>query len=174
MSISLRKAQFALLAPNKNGLITLNNIRLALASNATEAMKESRIPAFLHWYFPLNGLGYQGMDYEEFCAASISVHQHESLNCWEKSVRHAYELFEMNKNRVIVIKELASGSQSLRILLQMLMEVESWKEALDYCKLIVLVYQSTSTVLQRVDAVDPKSRHKGKLETERAYCNQKV
>ncbi|CAH2053336.1 unnamed protein product, partial [Thlaspi arvense] len=56
----------------------------------------------------LNGLQYKGMDFEEFCAASISVHQHESLDCWEQSVRHAYELFEMNGNRVIVIEELAS------------------------------------------------------------------
>uniref|UniRef100_A0A1J3DF73 non-specific serine/threonine protein kinase n=1 Tax=Noccaea caerulescens TaxID=107243 RepID=A0A1J3DF73_NOCCA len=99
------KAQFAILAPNKNGLITLDNIRLALAANATEAMKESRIPDFLAL---LNGLQYKGMDFEEFCAASISVHQHESLDCWEQSVRHAYELFEMNGNRVIVIEELAS------------------------------------------------------------------
>ncbi|WZY95065.1 CDPK-related kinase 2-like [Brassica napus] len=99
------KAQFALLAPNKNGLITLDNIRSALASNATEAMKGSRIPDFLAL---LNGLEYKGMDFEEFCAASISVHQHESLDCWEQSVRHAYELFEMNGNRVIVIEELAS------------------------------------------------------------------
>lgn len=52
------------------------------------------------------------MDFEEFCAASISVHQHESLDCWEQSIRHAYELFEMNGNRVIVIEELASVSLS--------------------------------------------------------------
>ncbi|KAJ4897827.1 CDPK-related kinase 2 [Raphanus sativus] len=100
------KAQFALLAPNINGLITLDNIRSALAINATEAMKESRIPDFLAL---LNGLQYnKGMDFEEFCAASISVHQHESLDCWEQSVRHAYELFDMNGNRVIIIEELAS------------------------------------------------------------------
>ena len=107
----------------------------ALATNATEAMKESRIPDFLALvlilllsfvlvcllygfnkrfgvgnYEQLNGLQYKGMDFEEFCAASISVHQHESLDCWEQSVRHAYELFEMNGNRVIVIEELASVS----------------------------------------------------------------
>ncbi|KAG2306217.1 hypothetical protein Bca52824_025965 [Brassica carinata] len=99
------KAQFALLSPNKYGLIALDNIRTALASNVTEAMKESRIPDFLAL---LSGLEYKGMDFEEFCAASISVHQHESLDCWEQSVRHAYELFEMNGNRVIVIEELAS------------------------------------------------------------------
>ncbi|XP_009135614.1 CDPK-related kinase 2 isoform X1 [Brassica rapa] len=99
------KAQFALLAPNINGLITLDNIASALAINATEVMKESRIPDFVAL---LNGLQNKGMDFEEFCAASISVHQHESLDCWEQSVRHAYELFDMNGNRVIVIEELAS------------------------------------------------------------------
>ncbi|KAG2294450.1 hypothetical protein Bca4012_004461 [Brassica carinata] len=99
------KAQFALLAPNINGLITLDNITSALAINATEVMKESRIPDFLAL---LNGLECKGMDFEEFCAASISVHQHESLDCWEQSVRHAYELFDMNGNRVIIIEELAS------------------------------------------------------------------
>ncbi|KAG2315901.1 hypothetical protein Bca4012_066749 [Brassica carinata] len=99
------KAQFALLTPNINGLITLDNIRSALAINATEVMKESRIPDFLAL---LNGLEYKGMDFEEFCAASISVHQHESLECWEQSVHHAYELFDINGNRVIVFEELAS------------------------------------------------------------------
>ncbi|KFK35999.1 hypothetical protein AALP_AA4G064700 [Arabis alpina] len=99
------KTQFSLLAPNKNGFITMENIRLALASNATEAMKESRIPEFLAL---LNGLQHKGMDFEEFCAAALNVHQHESLDCWEQSVRHAYELFDKNGNRAIVIEELAS------------------------------------------------------------------
>lgn len=44
------------------------------------------------------------------CAAAINVHQHESLDCLEESIPHAYELFEKNGNRAIVIKELASVS----------------------------------------------------------------
>ncbi|CAH2036248.1 unnamed protein product [Thlaspi arvense] len=99
------KTQFSLLSPNKDGLITLENIRLALSRNATEAMKESRIPEFLAL---LNGLQNRGMDFEEFCAAAINVHQQESLDCWEQSIRHAYELFDKNGNRAIVIEELAS------------------------------------------------------------------
>ncbi|XP_010523218.1 PREDICTED: CDPK-related kinase 8 isoform X2 [Tarenaya hassleriana] len=98
------RTQFSLLTPGKPRLITLYNIR-ALSANATEAMKESRIPDFLA---SLNGLQYRGMDFEEFCAAAMSVHQHESLGCWEQSVRHAYEIFEKNGNRAIVIEELAS------------------------------------------------------------------
>ncbi|KAJ4867619.1 CDPK-related kinase 8 [Raphanus sativus] len=99
------KTQFSLLSPNKDGLITLETIRSALSRNATEEMKESRVPEFLAL---LNGLQHRGMDLEEFCAAAVNVHQHESLDCWEESIRHAYELFEMNGNRAIVIEELAS------------------------------------------------------------------
>ncbi|KAL0715545.1 hypothetical protein Bca4012_064867 [Brassica carinata] len=99
------KTQFSLLSPNRDGLITLETIRSALSRNATEEMKESRIPEFLAL---LNGLQHRGMDFEEFCAAAINVHQHESLDCWEESIRHAYELFEKNGNRAIVIEELAS------------------------------------------------------------------
>lgn len=41
------KTQFSFLSPNKDGFITLGSIRSALSSNATEEMKESRIPEFL-------------------------------------------------------------------------------------------------------------------------------
>jgi len=48
------------------------------------------------------------MDFEEFCAAAISVHQLEGLDRWEQHARCAYELFEQKGNRTIVIEELAS------------------------------------------------------------------
>ncbi|KAH0862142.1 hypothetical protein HID58_079353 [Brassica napus] len=99
------KTQFSFLSPNKDGFITLGSIRSSLSSNATDEMKETRIPEFLAL---LNGLQHRGMDFAEFCAAAINVHQHESLDCWEESIRHAYELFERNGNRAIVIEELAS------------------------------------------------------------------
>ncbi|GKV22469.1 hypothetical protein SLEP1_g32338 [Rubroshorea leprosula] len=98
------KEQFALLEP-KNGSITLENIRMALMKHATDAMKESRIPDFLA---SLNTLQYRRMDFEEFCAAALSVHQLEALASWEQHVRFAYELFEKDGNRAIVIEELAS------------------------------------------------------------------
>lgn len=50
------------------------------------------------------------MDFEEFCAASLSVHQLEALERWEQHARCAYELFESDGNRAIVIEELASVS----------------------------------------------------------------
>ncbi|KAG2705464.1 hypothetical protein I3760_05G054800 [Carya illinoinensis] len=99
------KEQFALLLPNKNSCITLESIRTALMKNATDAMKESHIPDFLA---SLNVLQYRRMDFEEFCAAALSVHQLEALDRWEQHARSAYELFEKDGNRPIVIEELAS------------------------------------------------------------------
>ncbi|OVA01771.1 Protein kinase domain [Macleaya cordata] len=98
------KEQFALLEPNKNGSIGLDNIRTALMKNSTDAM-ESRVHDFLA---SLNALQYRRMDFEEFCAAAVSVHQLEALDRWEQHARCAYELFEKDGNRAIIIEELAS------------------------------------------------------------------
>ncbi|CAI0429761.1 unnamed protein product [Linum tenue] len=99
------KEQFALLEPSKNGTISLDNIKSALMKHATDAMKESRIPDFLA---SLNALQYRRMDFEEFCAAALSVHQLEALDRWEQHARCAYELFDKDGNRAIMIEELAS------------------------------------------------------------------
>ncbi|KAK7252053.1 hypothetical protein RIF29_35758 [Crotalaria pallida] len=99
------REQFALLEPSKNGSISFENINKALMKYATDAMKESRIPDFLS---SLNALQYRRMDFEEFCAAALSVHQLEALDRWEQHARCAYELFEKDGNRAIVIEELAS------------------------------------------------------------------
>ena len=50
------------------------------------------------------------MCFEEFCAAALSVHQLEALDRWEQHARCAYEIFEKDGNRAIVIEELASVS----------------------------------------------------------------
>jgi hypothetical protein len=50
------------------------------------------------------------MDFEEFCAAALNVHQLETLDQWKHLARSAYEIFEKDGNRAIVIKELASVS----------------------------------------------------------------
>ncbi|KHG25548.1 CDPK-related protein kinase [Gossypium arboreum] len=98
------REQFALLDP-KNGSITLENIKTALMKNATDAMKESHMLDFL---LSLNALQYRRMDFEEFCAAALSVHQLEAFDHWEQHARCAYDLFEKDGNRAIVIEELAS------------------------------------------------------------------
>jgi len=99
------REQFALLEPNKNGHVSLENFRMALVKHATEAMKESRIYDLLS---SMSSLQSRKMDFEEFCAAAISVHQLEALDRWEQHARCAYELFEQKGNRPIVIEELAS------------------------------------------------------------------
>lgn len=56
----------------------------------------------------IGSLQYRKLDFEEFCAAAISVHQLEGMDTWEQHARHAYELFEKDGNRPIMIEELAS------------------------------------------------------------------
>lgn len=99
------REQFALLEPSKNGSINLENVKAALMKHATDAMKESRVHDFIA---SLNALQYRRMDFEEFCAAALSVYQLEAFDQWEQHARCAYELFEKDGNRAIVIEELAS------------------------------------------------------------------
>ncbi|XP_059651189.1 CDPK-related kinase 3-like [Cornus florida] len=98
------RAQFMLLEPNKDGRVSLDNFKMALVRNATDAMKESRIPDILNVMAPLS---YRKMDFEEFCAAAISTYQLEALERWEQIASTAFELFEQEGNRVISVEELA-------------------------------------------------------------------
>ncbi|KAH9604300.1 hypothetical protein KSS87_019447 [Heliosperma pusillum] len=77
----------------------------ALMKNATDAMKDSRAHEILT---SLTALQYRKMDFEEFSAAALSVYQLEALERWEQHARCAYELFEKDGNRPIMIEELAS------------------------------------------------------------------
>ncbi|XP_057468440.1 CDPK-related kinase 1-like [Actinidia eriantha] len=99
------REQFTLLGPNKNGFISLQNFKTAVSKNSTDAMKDSRV---LDYANMISSLQYRKLDFEEFCAASISVHQLEGMESWEQHARHAYDLFEKEGNRPIMIEELAS------------------------------------------------------------------
>ncbi|KAL5720201.1 cyclin-dependent serine/threonine protein kinase [Ranunculus cassubicifolius] len=96
--------QFALLGPNKSGLISVQNFKSALSKTATDAMKDSQV---FEYASTMNSLQYKKMDFEEFCAAAISVHQMEGMENWEQHARAAYEHFDKEGNRPIVIEELA-------------------------------------------------------------------
>ncbi|KAH9321979.1 hypothetical protein KI387_016618, partial [Taxus chinensis] len=98
------RSQYKLLEPNKDGRITLENFRLALMRNATEAMKESKAPDILN---SMEHLASRKMDFDEFCAATISVYQLEALDGWEQIASSAFEYFEQEGNRVITVEELA-------------------------------------------------------------------
>ncbi|CAL9184690.1 calcium/calmodulin-dependent serine/threonine-protein kinase 1-like [Musa acuminata AAA Group] len=97
--------QFALLGPNKSGYISLQNLKTALSRNSTDTMKDSRVLDFAN---VVSALQYRKLDFEEFAAAAISVHQMEVLDTWEQHARNGYEFFEKDGNRPIMIEELAS------------------------------------------------------------------
>lgn len=97
--------QFTLLVPSKSGLVALPNFKMAVMKNSTDAMKDSRVFDFVN---TVSSLQYRKLDFEEFCAASISVHQLEGMESWEQHARRGYEFFEKEGNRPIMIEELAS------------------------------------------------------------------
>ncbi|XP_020592178.1 CDPK-related kinase 3-like [Phalaenopsis equestris] len=98
------KSQFRLLEPSKDGRISIDNFKMALLRNATESMKESKVPDILNMLEPLSS---RRMDFEEFCAAAISPYQLEALDGWEQMAIKAFEFFEQEGNRVITVEELA-------------------------------------------------------------------
>ncbi|KAL3604261.1 hypothetical protein D5086_005120 [Populus alba] len=85
------RAQFNLLGPNGDGSVSLDNFRMALVHNATDAMRESRVPEILN---AMESLAYRKMYFEEFCAAAISTYQLEALEGWEQIASTAFEHFE--------------------------------------------------------------------------------
>ncbi|KAL1562198.1 Cyclin-dependent kinase 4 [Salvia divinorum] len=98
------RAQFMLLEPSEDGRVSLENFKKALARNATDAMKASRVPDILHAMAPLT---YRKMEFEEFCAAAISTYQLEALERWEEIASTAFEHFEEEGSRAISVEELA-------------------------------------------------------------------
>ncbi|KAK4777492.1 hypothetical protein SAY87_017679 [Trapa incisa] len=99
------KEQFNLMGPDKSGLISMQNLKMAVTRNSTDAMKHSRVLDYINM---ISSFQYRKLDFEEFCAASMSVHQLEATPNWEEHARRGFELFEKDGNRVIRIEELAS------------------------------------------------------------------
>ncbi|KAF3626751.1 CDPK-related kinase 4 [Capsicum annuum] len=97
------RAQFNLLEP-KAGRLSLDNFRMALMKQTTDAMREARVLEILNLLEPLS---YQQMEFEEFCAAAISTYQLEALENWEQIASVAFHYFEQEGNRCISVEELA-------------------------------------------------------------------
>lgn len=102
--LSYLQTQFSLLEPNKSGRISYDNFKQALMKNSTEAMKEARVFDILN---SMDALSLKKMDFSEFCAAAISVHQLEGTDRWEQHARAAFDIFEKEGNRSISVEELA-------------------------------------------------------------------
>lgn len=62
----------------------------------------------LHALWQVSSIQYRKLDFEEFCAAAISIYQLEGMESWEQHARHAYDHFDKDGNRPIMIEELAS------------------------------------------------------------------
>eukprot|EP00250_Pteridium_aquilinum_P015260 c22480_g1_i1 orf=512-2287(+) len=98
------RAQFMLLEPSKNGRISLENFKSVLTKNATEAMQDSRMFEMIQ---SIDALQFKKLDFQEFCAAATSVPQLEGLERWDQQARNAYQIFEKEGNRVVLIEDLA-------------------------------------------------------------------
>ncbi|XP_031497405.1 CDPK-related kinase 3-like [Nymphaea colorata] len=98
------RSQFKLLEPSNDGRVSLENFRSALVKNATDAMKESRVLDILN---NMDYLSTGRIDFDEFCAAAISIYQLEALEGWEQMASTAFQYFEEEGNRVISVDELA-------------------------------------------------------------------
>ncbi|XP_062166332.1 CDPK-related kinase 7 [Alnus glutinosa] len=99
------REQFTQIGPNKSGFISMQNFKTGMIKNSTDAMKDSRALDYVNM---IGTIQYRKLDFEEFCAAAISVHQLEGMESWEQHARLSYELFEKDGNRPIMIEELAS------------------------------------------------------------------
>ncbi|XP_014491303.1 CDPK-related kinase 7 isoform X1 [Vigna radiata var. radiata] len=105
VQLAYLREQFNMLGPNKSGLISMQNFKTGILRSATDASKDSRVLDYVNM---VSSIQYRKLDFEEFCAAAISVHQLEGMESWEQHARRAYELFEKEGNRAIMIEELAS------------------------------------------------------------------
>ncbi|KAK8708411.1 hypothetical protein V6N13_059453 [Hibiscus sabdariffa] len=99
------REQFSLLGPNKSGFISMQNFKTVMLKNSTDAMKDSRVLDYVNM---ISSIQYRKLDFEEFCASAISVHQLDGMQTWEQHARCAYDLFDKDGNRPIMIEELAS------------------------------------------------------------------
>ncbi|KAL8172195.1 hypothetical protein V2J09_023999 [Rumex salicifolius] len=95
----------SLLGPTKHGSLSMQDFKTAVIRCSTDAMKEARV---IEYASTVSSLQYKKIEFEEFCAAAISVHQIEAMENWEQHARRAYEHFDRDGNRPIMIEELAS------------------------------------------------------------------
>ncbi|KAI6673685.1 hypothetical protein NL676_001591 [Syzygium grande] len=131
------------------GLPQGTNFKTVVAKNFTDAMKQSRILDYAHM---VSSFEYGKFDFEEFCAAAISVHQLEGTASWEEHARKGFELFEKEGNRPIMIDELASElglstSVSIHVVLQDWIRPSDGK--LSFFGFIRLLHGASSRTIQK-------------------------
>ncbi|KAJ7532153.1 hypothetical protein O6H91_14G074400 [Diphasiastrum complanatum] len=97
--------QFNAIDMDKSGTITLEEIKEALAKDRPWAVKESRVTDILQ-AMDSNRDGI--VDFEEFVAATLHVHQLEGLDSakWHKRSKAAFAKFDFDKDGFITAEEL--------------------------------------------------------------------
>ncbi|XP_071692454.1 calcium-dependent protein kinase 18-like [Rutidosis leptorrhynchoides] len=103
--ISNLKDQFHAIDVDKNGAISLEEMRQALAKDIPWKMKESRVLEILQAIDSnTDGL----VDFEEFVAATLHVQQLEEHNNekWQKISKAAFEKFDVDKDGFITPEQL--------------------------------------------------------------------
>nr|GMC99063.1 calcium-dependent protein kinase 28-like [Ipomoea batatas] len=99
------KDQFAAIDVDKNGVISLEEMRQALAKDLPWKMKESRVLEILQAIDSnTDGL----VDFQEFVAATLHVNQMEEHNSenWQQRSQAAFEKFDIDKDGYITPEEL--------------------------------------------------------------------
>lgn len=97
--------QFDAIDVDKNGSISLEEMRQALAKDLPWKMKDSRVIEILHAIDSnTDGL----VDFSEFVAATLHVHQLEEHNSakWQQRSQAAFEKFDVDKDGYISAEEL--------------------------------------------------------------------
>ncbi|KAJ8545739.1 hypothetical protein K7X08_018322 [Anisodus acutangulus] len=97
--------QFSAIDVDKNGVISLEEMRQALAKDLPWKMKESRVLEILQAIDSnTDGL----VDFPEFVAATLHVHQLEEHNStkWQQKWQAAFEKFDVDKDGFITPEEL--------------------------------------------------------------------
>ncbi|CAH1413657.1 unnamed protein product [Lactuca virosa] len=103
--ISFLKDQFHAIDVDKNGTISLEEMRQALAKDVPWKMKDSRVQEILQ-AIDTNTDGL--VDFMEFVAATLHVHQLEEHNNekWQRLSKAAFEKFDVDRDGFITPEEL--------------------------------------------------------------------
>ncbi|KAI8532779.1 hypothetical protein RHMOL_Rhmol11G0240900 [Rhododendron molle] len=140
---------------------------VAVAKNSTEAMKDSRVLDYAHmvmvfeanflsslefkdeiygilYISQMSTLQYRKLDFEEFWASAISVHQLERMESWEQHARSTYELFDKDGKKPYYDRGISLGMLFFPSLLWLLTE-SSHKLAISWHLILATKVSAKST-----------------------------
>ncbi|KAG9139640.1 hypothetical protein Leryth_018272, partial [Lithospermum erythrorhizon] len=97
--------QFDAIDVDKNGVISLEEMRQALAKDLPWRLKDSRVVEILQ---AIDGNTDGLVDFSEFVAATLHVHQLEEHNTlmWQERSKAAFEQFDVDRDGYITLEEL--------------------------------------------------------------------